>query len=154
MHIQPGGLSPPNIAFKRRRTDVSQGLLPDDTPRHPPALTAFYQGTPIAAGPSLVGKSLTGRVDAKFDFGYFVSVNVDNHAFQGIRHMTGMLNLIMSQPCMLCKFHHYSLGEHTLCVAAADTRAKGFEPEIDLVTGSCPNLPHKAEHDLQKLQLQ
>ncbi|KAA6430062.1 MAG: high mobility group family [Trebouxia sp. A1-2] len=43
----------------------------------------FEQGASIPPENSLVGKPLTGHVDAKFDHGYFVSVNVDKHAFRG-----------------------------------------------------------------------
>ncbi len=69
---------------KRRRMDASQGEMPSHHAAVPLPLTAFHQGVSIPPGTSLVGKPLTGHVDAKFDHGYFVSVNVDKHAFRGV----------------------------------------------------------------------
>jgi hypothetical protein len=69
---------------KRRRIDAPQGEMPSHDGGVPPPLTAFYQGASIPPETSLVGKPLTGHVDAKFDHGYFVSVNVDRHAFRGV----------------------------------------------------------------------
>lgn len=70
-------------ARKRKQPDSSQGLSSaSQPPLIPPALTAFYQGA-LASGPSLVGSALTGHVDAKFDCGYFVTINLKNHTFQG-----------------------------------------------------------------------
>ena len=69
---------------KRKRPESSQALSSASyPPLLPPALTAFYQRGP-ATGPSLVGSALTGHVDAKFDCGYFVTVNVSNYSFQGM----------------------------------------------------------------------
>ncbi|DBB16619.1 TPA: hypothetical protein ACH3X3_014876 [Trebouxia sp. C0006] len=68
---------------KRRRMDAPQGPMPSHHDVVPLSLTAFHQGVSIPPGTSLVGKPLTGHVDAKFDHGYFVSVNVDKHAFRG-----------------------------------------------------------------------
>ncbi len=69
---------------KRRRMDAPQGATPSHHAAVPLSLTAFHQGVSIPPGTSLVGKPLTGHVDAKFDHGYFVSVNVDKHAFRGV----------------------------------------------------------------------
>ena len=69
---------------KRRRMDGPEGELPSHHGGVPLPLTAFHQGASIPYGTSLVGKPLTGHVDAKFDHGYFVSVNVDKHAFRGV----------------------------------------------------------------------
>ena len=80
--VEPGtGLS--SEAAKRRRVDAVEGEGVGYMAA-PPALAAFHHGPPISANTSLVGKALTGRVDAKFDYGYFVSVDVDSHAFQGV----------------------------------------------------------------------
>ncbi|KAL0038015.1 hypothetical protein WJX79_009721 [Trebouxia sp. C0005] len=68
---------------KRRRMDAPQGEMPSHHGAVPLPLTAFHQGASIPPENSLVGKPLTGHVDAKFDHGYFVSVNVDKHAFRG-----------------------------------------------------------------------
>ena len=70
-------------AAKRRRVDAVMGEGVGHMAA-PPALTAFHHGPPISANTSLVGRALTGRVDARFDYGYFVSVDVDSHAFQGV----------------------------------------------------------------------
>ncbi|KAL0030733.1 hypothetical protein WJX77_004142 [Trebouxia sp. C0004] len=68
---------------KRRRMDAPQREMPIHHAGVPIPLTAFHQGASIPPGTSLVGQPLTGHVDAKFDHGYFVSVNVDRHAFRG-----------------------------------------------------------------------
>lgn len=72
---------------KRKRLKSSQAISSAFyPPLLPPALTAFYQGGPAGVA-SLVGAALSGQVDAKFDCGYFVTVNVSNYSFQGVLYL-------------------------------------------------------------------
>lgn len=80
--VEPGTASTGDMS-KRRRMDAPQGEMPSHHGGVPLPLTAFHQGLSIPSGTSLVGQPLTGHVEAKFDHGYFVSVNVDKHAFRG-----------------------------------------------------------------------
>lgn len=87
-------LTPSHAAHKRKRQDFSQassGSLAS-LPSTPPALTAFYQGANLPAAASLVGQSVTGHVDAKFDCGYFVSISVEGHEFKGGHAWSVVLN--------------------------------------------------------------
>lgn len=72
------------VSMKRRAEMVQsgQGYAP---PVHTPALIAISQNFPPPPhNPNLVGTQLVGTVDAKFDCGYFVTVQAGGHQYRGI----------------------------------------------------------------------